>query len=52
LTEGERKVMQNLQRKSEAAARMFDALVAQMNNAISIDKKETIVNKMEVPAWL
>jgi hypothetical protein len=50
-TEGELGVLQNLQRKSTQADRMFDCLVEFMNESESI--REIKHNKeMEVPAWL
>jgi hypothetical protein len=51
-TEGEQRVAKNLQRKAEAADRMFTALVAHMNDAMAIRKPETTNGKIEVPAWL
>ena len=51
-TEGEQQVLKNLQRKSEAAAVMFDRLVAQMNNAMKIERKSVRKTKLEVPSWL
>lgn len=52
LTEGERKIMRNLQRKNEAAAKMFDNLVAEMNNSIKVNRSNEFTKKEEVPAWL
>ena len=52
MTEGERKVMLNLQRKAADADRMFDNLVAEMNNAEGIKSIDKIINPMEVPSWL
>lgn len=52
MTEGERKVMKNLQRKAKDAERMFDNLVAEMNNAVGIERVDKMTNGMEVPAWL
>jgi len=52
LTEGERKIMRNLQRKNVAAAKMFENLVNEMNNFIHIKQTNKIVKKEEVPAWL
>lgn len=51
-TEGERGVMQNLQRKAGQADRMFSALVEHMNNAIAIDRTSTLIHREEIPAWL
>jgi SNF2 family DNA or RNA helicase len=52
LTEGERKIMKNLQRKNEAASKMFDNLISEMNNSIKIQKEKEIVNKSEIPIWM
>jgi hypothetical protein len=52
MTEGERKVMSNLQRKSVAADLMFTRLVEEMNNARGIKEENKLVNKMEIPSWL
>jgi superfamily II DNA or RNA helicase len=51
-TEGERGVMQNLQRKAAQADEMFSRLVSEMNAALSIDRAQAATNKLEVPAWL
>lgn len=51
-TEGERGVMQNLQRKSDQADAMFSNLVSEMNNATNIKRAEYGTKKMEVPSWL
>lgn len=52
LTEGERRVMENLQRKSEAADEMFSRLVASMNNALSIAPRAEFSTKEQMPEWL
>jgi hypothetical protein len=52
LTEGERKVMDNLSRKSIAADKMFSALVEQMNNAVAIETVNRKTQTMEIPKWL
>ena len=51
-TRGEAQVMKNLQRKADAADRMFSQLVACMNNALHIDKTQQYTGKMEKPKWL
>lgn len=51
-TEGEARVMENQQRKSESADKMFGNLVAEMNNAIGIERKAAASLKMEIPQWL
>lgn len=52
MSEGESRVMDNLSRKADAAARMFDALVAHMNNAMAVERPDLAVNKEEIPSWL
>lgn len=51
-TEGEAGVMANLQRKSEQANKMFDALVSEMNNSLSIEKNKTNNNEVTLPSWI
>lgn len=52
MTEGERRVMANLQQKSAKADAMFANLVAEMNKAAGIMKVNHYTNAMEVPKWL
>lgn len=52
MSEGESRVMDNLRRKAEAADRMFDNLVASMNEAQSIERPDLAVHSQEVPTWL
>ena len=51
-TEGERGVMTNLQRKAQAADRMFSSLVAEMNTAIKIERAINFTKAEEIPSWL
>ena len=51
-TEGESEVMKNLQRKAANADKMFSKLVACMNDAITLDKKDQYTNREEFPTWL
>lgn len=53
-TEGERRVLENLRRKSEQADRMFESLVAHMNDALRIRRTDyrDFTKTAEVPAWL
>lgn len=51
LTEGERRIMENLSRKAAQAEVMFDNLIAEMNAAIRIDTARKFDKQMEVPAW-
>ena len=50
-TEGGRNVLANLQRKAEQADAMFTALVAHMNDALTV-QGVTYETEIEVPAWL
>lgn len=52
MTEGEARVLENLQRKAEAAERMFGNLVAEMNHAISVGRRAAPTHSIEVPSWL
>jgi hypothetical protein len=51
-TLGEISVLENLQRKSKAADRMFDALVAQAQSALNIKRSIEYEKQEELPAWL
>lgn len=51
-TEGEARVMENLQRKAAAADRMFGNLVAEMNDAFNIGRRSAPTKPVEVPSWL
>lgn len=52
LTEGERRVMENLKRKANAADKMFDNLVREMNNAVGISKINNHIKQQERVSWL
>jgi hypothetical protein len=51
-TEGERAVMDNLKRKTEAADRMFTELVAHMHDAMRVFNSTNFPNKERIPQWL
>lgn len=51
-TEGEADVLKNLQRKAAQADRMFEAMVSQMNSAVTINRQKNHTQDIEVPAWL
>lgn len=51
-TEGERGVTRNLQRKADQANAMFARLVAEMNNALAIQRVNQHTKSIEVPEWL
>jgi len=51
-TEGQKRVMKNLQRKAVQADEMFASLVNEMNNALGINRVNKHTNKMEIPTWL
>lgn len=52
LTEGAAGTLANLQRKDDQAARMFDRLVAHMNDSLRIDRLGYGTRTIEVPSWL
>lgn len=51
-TEGERNVLANLQRKAKLADEMFSRLVAQMNDAMTIERAHYQQSTPQVPQWL
>lgn len=51
-SEGEVKVVANLQRKADAADRMFSHLVHYMNNAMHINRGAANRVQVEVPSWI
>ena len=51
-TEGQRRVFENLRRKSEAAEKMFGQLVELMQNELKIVKVNKCTKKESVPSWL
>jgi len=50
-TEGEVGVLKNLQRKAEAADKMFTQLVNEMNNELKVQQLEEYKIKTEAPEW-
>jgi hypothetical protein len=52
LTEGDKEVIKNLSAKSSKADRMFESLVAEMNNALMIEKQGDYNLPMKAPQWL
>jgi len=51
-SEGERGVIENLQRKAKQADRMFSELVRLMQNELNIERKDDHTKEMEAPEWL
>lgn len=51
-TEGEARVLANMRSKADRAALMFDQLVAQMNDATTINRTNDYTNTPQVPQWL
>jgi len=51
-TEGEKSVLKNLQRKAQAADKMFSDLVTHMNDSLAIDRGVKFTEREKVPAWL
>ena len=52
LTEGERRIMENLQRKRGQAERMFASLVSEMNNSLAIAKSDYRSQPIVIPPWM
>ena len=52
LTEGERQIMKNEQRKSDQADAMFESLVSEMKNAQGIKRVKDATIPTGVPSWL
>jgi hypothetical protein len=51
-TEGEGRVMKNLQRKAVQADEMFTRLIAEMNNATNFTNTLNLNKKERIPSWL
>jgi hypothetical protein len=51
MTEGERKIIENRQRKAVQAEAMFSNLISEMNNAMAVSTAKSFSKTMEVPAW-
>lgn len=51
-SEGERGVLENLQRKALAADKMFERLVAEMNRAQGVSRVRNFTTPTKVPSWL
>jgi hypothetical protein len=51
-TEGGRRALESLQRKSEQADRMFTELISHMREALAIERVDPFTTQMEVPEWL
>ena len=52
VSDGESRVLDNLNRKAEQAERMFAALTAHMQNALHIERGAHYPHTAEVPTWL
>lgn len=51
-SEGEANVLNNLQRKAEAAEKMFANLVSLMNDELKIESENLHTKQTEIPKWL
>lgn len=51
-TEGEQDVLKNLQRKANQAEVMFDNMISEMNQSMSLESIVTYNKKQELPKWL
>jgi hypothetical protein len=52
LTEGELRIMENLQRKRGQAEKMFASLVSEMNNSLAIEKAAYRTQPITIPSWM
>jgi len=52
MTEGEQRIFENLRYKADAADKMFDNLVAEMQRGQAIEKKNLFTKEEKIPAWL
>jgi hypothetical protein len=50
-TEGEQRVSENMARKAEQAAVMFESMIAQMHQGMNL-RQERVSEPIEVPSWL
>lgn len=50
-SEGEADILSNLQRKTSQAEEMFANLIAEMNNAMGVTRREE-TGVLTVPSWL
>ena len=51
-TVGSQKIRENLQRKADAADRMFSELVMHMRDAMHVAREVAYTQKVEIPAWM
>ena len=51
-TKGQVRIVENLQKKADAAAVMFESLVAHMSDSQKIARKHKYNDTVEVPSWL
>ena len=51
-SEGERGVLKNLNRKTEASERMFAQLISLMNNELIVQKKKQSTETPSLPSWI
>lgn len=51
-TDGQQNVLENMERKAEAAAKMFDRLVSLMGEELHIEKTTGYTKNEEIPSWL
>lgn len=51
-SEGEARVLHNMQRKAEQAEAMFSHLIELMNNELNIQRRKAPTNQTETPKWL
>lgn len=52
MTTADELMMKNVDAKEESATKMFEELVAHMNNSLAIQRTREHTQKMEIPRWL
>lgn len=52
LTEGERRIMENLHRKRHQAECMFSNLVTEMNHSLEIQRSDYPITPINLPSWM
>lgn len=52
LTEGERRIMENLHRKRHQAECMFSNLVTEMNHSLQIQRSDYPITPINLPSWM
>ncbi len=51
-TEGEKSMLENLQKKSKAADEMFSRLLGEMNNVLHVNRNDYFSGEVVIPSWM